>query len=319
MQRQTVLVVAAVVAAMATAWWLWPLQPIRSQPLASRPAPAPEPPPPPAAPAPSSVTRVAAVESSAAPPPAELPPSAVKPVEAAVQVAPPAPAPAPAPSPTPPAQAPVADAPTAPAQAEPEAQAPPDAAGATPGADAEEPSAIPPSADDTGDGGAAEAPATIDEDHAIDLFAERMAALEQAGDGEEEGESRDAAMQKEFDGRGDGGDDAATRARELRGHLQAWVAELPSDPPHDVLLASVECRTGSCRVLLAEGGVDLSGQPETPGSAAVNALQASFLALRSAEWWTSLQLGEASLSMHAADPATAPGYVLWTIYIGVAT
>lgn len=204
-------------------------------------------------------------------------------------------------------------------EAQPEQAAPADVADATPDAGAEESSTIPPGTDDAVDSDAADAPVVIDEDHAIDLFAERMAMLEQGGDGDEESESRDAAMQKEFDGRSDGGDDAATRARELRSHLRAWIAGLPSDPPHDVLLASVECRTGSCRVLLAERGVDLSGQPETPGNAAVNALQESFLALRSAEWWPALQLGEASLSMHAADPASAPGYVLWTIYIGTAT
>lgn len=316
MQRQTVLVVAALVATAATAWWLWPQGPIHPEPLPVRRTPAPvavAPPPvaPPAAPPSSPAAKGDAVQPSVPPPVAE-PAAQVPPLEGGA-------APAPAVeggTSTPPPAAEVADAQPAeaPAQPEAEAEAPAEVGDTASDAGPEDASNAPSDAPEAV-GGEADVPATIDEEHAIDLFAERMATLEQDAD---ESASRDAAMQREFDARGDGGDDAATRARELRSRLQAWIAGLPPDPPHDVLLASVECRTGSCRVLLAEGGVDLSGQAETPGKAAVNALQESFLALRSADWWPSLQLGDASLSMHAADHATAPGYMLWTIYINVA-
>jgi hypothetical protein len=286
MQRQTVLVVVAVLAAVATALWLWPLRPASSPPAAAAPSPAPAlaAPPVPTPKAPTAPVPAAPLPTVEAPP--------VAPVEAAKPAPPPVAAPKPETAVEP---APAGDAaPAIPAEGE--------AAGATdgsPDADAGEPAPAP----------------AIDEDHAIDLFAERMAALEQGG--EDDADRNDASQQKEFDGRGDGGEDAATRTRELRAHLQAWIAGLSPDHPHDVLLASVECRDGGCRVLVAEGGVDLSGQAETAGNAAVNSLQESFLALRSADWWQQLQLGEASLSRHAADPATAPGYVLWTIYIGV--
>jgi len=291
MQRQTVLVVVAVVAAGATALWLWPLRPASSPPAVAAPAPVIAAPPAPAA-APAAPAR-------AAPPPAvEAPPVA------AVEAAKPAPPPVAAPKPE------TAVAPPPPDDAAPpstgDAAAPIPAEGDVAGATDGTPKT---------DAGEAEPTPAIDEDHAIDLFAERMAALEQGGD--DEADRSDASQQKAFDGRGDGGEDAATRTRELRGHLQAWTAGLSPEHPHAVLLASVECRDGGCRVLVAEGGVDMSGQAESAGNAAVNSLQESFLALRSADWWQQLQLGEASLSMHAADAAVAPGYVLWTIYIDV--
>lgn len=290
MQRQTVLVVVAVLAAVATALWLWPSRPATPRPVAAT-AVAPAPAPvlaTPAAPAPSAPAVAVAV--AVAPPPAP-------PVEDAK------PAPAPLAVPPPPH--------AAPSKREIAAPVPTDAAPVT----AEGVANDADGSDEAVDSGESAPAAAIDEDHAIDLFAERMTALEQGGD---EADRNDASQQKTFDGRSDGGEDAATRTRELRAHLQAWIAALPPDHPHEVLLASVECRDGGCRVLVAEGGVDLSGQAETPGNAAVNSLQESFLALHSADWWQQLRLGEASLSMHAADPATAPGYVLWTIYIDVA-
>ncbi|HEY6941725.1 hypothetical protein [Dokdonella sp.] len=303
MQRQTLLVAAALTATVATALWLWSMR-----------APTPRPARVAAAAAPAAALTPAATPVAPAPAPPPIAAENALPPASAID---PSPAPAPADA-NPVSAAGVTSKPSTrrtPASADPPL-APGDTAVPSDPSDAAGSDASAP--DDAVDADtardAAESAPAIDEDQAIDLFAARMTALEQAGDGD--ADAADARLQKEFDAR-DEGDDAATRTRELRARLQAWIDGLSPDHPHDVLLASVECRSGSCRVLVAEGGVDLSGQAESPGGAAVNALQASFLALRATDWWPRLQLGEASMSMHAADPATAPGYVLWTIYIGV--
>ncbi len=144
-------------------------------------------------------------------------------------------------------------------------------------------------------------------DEAIDLFAERIATLEQDDD---PNNATDARLLNEFKSRADDEASSSQRVKVLQDHVSAWLAGFPAERADHLTLVSVECRTASCRILIAEQTTDFSG-------AAYDTFNSSFLLLVNEDWCTQLGLSLQGVSTHPADSG-ADGkhdYALWTIYL----
>ncbi|MET0225610.1 MAG: hypothetical protein ABW187_04145, partial [Dokdonella sp.] len=158
--------------------------------------------------------------------------------------------------------------------------------------------------------------APIDRNHAIDLFAEYLARLDEGGSSPSETDS--AQHLQAFAARADGGDDSQRIARELQTHLDEWLSQFPSERANHLALIAVECRIGACQVLLAESAVDFGS---AAGRAAIDSLTSGLIALMQMPWAQSLGLALLSSGMTAADADAdgRPRYSLWTIYLSVAS
>jgi len=156
--------------------------------------------------------------------------------------------------------------------------------------------------------------APVDRNHAIDLFAEHLAKLEQDGSGDpatQEGAQR----LRDFAARTDGGDDSQRLAQALKTRLEDWLAQFSAERANHLALISIECKVGQCQVLLAESSVDFGSEA---GRNAMD-LVPTLIALMQTPAWQPLGVAFAGSDMTAADadPQGVPRYALWTIYLSV--
>lgn len=323
MQRQTLLVSIAVFALLASAIWLFAAQgsaptPVTRQAIATTPH---------------------AVEATVKPPAADpdAPPPAAPP-----PVAPAVPAPAPAAASDPPAPA-AADEPSAEVEAEASADGPAasvvdsgekaDDAVAAPAAakpDDAAPAVVP--ASDAADGAAADvatgpdgaasaAGAAVDpphDDRAVDLFAERIAALEDAQGEDNAGDARAAAAQHAYEERDEGGDAAKAAQASVRDAFATWLSGLSFNGGHPSLIA-VDCRSGACRVLVAQAGVDFGGAAQLERESPVNAFTHALADFSQGAAWreAGFELLDSQMTAAGATQAHADDIALWTIYVRV--
>ncbi|MEO7326656.1 MAG: hypothetical protein ABIW82_17685 [Dokdonella sp.] len=147
-------------------------------------------------------------------------------------------------------------------------------------------------------------------DDAIDLFAERIAKLEQTSSSDA-ADASDARLLNDFNARAPDDEVAARRLKVLRDRLAGWLANFPPERADHMSLVSVECRTAECQILIAEETADVSPQLN-------ESFSASFSALVGEDWCKDLGLVPLSLAMHAAGGGTdgTPDHALWTIYLG---
>ena len=138
----------------------------------------------------------------------------------------------------------------------------------------------------------------VDADEAADLFA---GFLEKAAAGEMPAGVRLEKDFQSFDSRENGGDKERELERALRTRTEEWISSLPSELAVHVLLTSVECRVGMCRVLLAQTGVDFSAPPpnEAPESP-INQMQTASWSFFGGDWLSALGLHMVTNSMYAA-------------------
>lgn len=199
----------------------------------------------------------------------------------------------------------------------PSVAAPADSAPASSGeADATAPTSAPPAppsqdtatAADPAPGTAAPAADAAAHDEPIDLFAQRLAKLEQ-NDSTDPNDIAEARQLTDFKVRGE--DEAAPGlVQVLRQHLVAWLAGFPAERAQHLSLVSVECRAGACRMLIAESAADLSPASTVP-------FEQSLRALLDEGWCRSLGLALQHVSMHAAGgpPGGKADHALWTVYL----
>ena len=157
-------------------------------------------------------------------------------------------------------------------------------------------------ADETANDAAATDAATpgraVDADEAADLFA---GFLEKAAAGEMPAGVRLEKDFQSFDSRENGGDKERELERALRTRTEEWISSLPSELAVHVLLTSVECRVGMCRVLLAQTGVDFTAPPpnEAPESP-INQMQTASWSFFGGDWLSASGLHMVTNSMYAA-------------------
>lgn len=202
----------------------------------------------------------------------------------------------------------------------PRAAAPADSAPVSSGeADATAPTSAPPppppptsqdatTAADPAPGTTAPAADAVAHDEPIDLFAQRLAKLEQ-NDSTDPNDIAEARQLTDFKVRGE--DEAAPGlVQVLHQHVAAWLAGFPPERAQHLNLVSVECRAGACRMLIAESAADLSPASTVP-------FEQSLRALLDEGWCRSLGLALQHLSMHAAGgpPGGKADHALWTIYL----
>jgi hypothetical protein len=168
---------------------------------------------------------------------------------------------------------------------------------------------------------AATTPAPADpphEDRAIDLFAERIEALEDAQGEEDAQDAHAAAAQHAYDARDEGGD--ATKATQAKVHdvFASWLAGLQLDGGHPSLI-SIDCRSGACRVLIAQGGIDFSGAAQLERESPVNAFTRLLQEFSQSAAWSEAGFVLQDSQMKAAGgTADKPNDIaLWTIYLRV--
>ncbi|MEO5626614.1 MAG: hypothetical protein ABIQ70_11460 [Dokdonella sp.] len=147
-------------------------------------------------------------------------------------------------------------------------------------------------------------------DDAIDLFAERIAKLEQVSSSDP-ADANDARLLNDFNARAPDDEVAPQRVKVLRDRLSDWLANFPPERVDHMSLVSVECRTASCQILIAEETADVSPQLN-------DTFRASFSSFVSEDWCRDLGLMPQSLAMHAAGSGAdgKPDHALWTLYLG---
>jgi hypothetical protein len=195
--------------------------------------------------------------------------------------------------------------------------APADSAPASSGeADATAPTSAPPpppsqdttAAADSAPGTAAPAADAAAHDEPIDLFAQRLAKLEQ-NDSTDPNDIAEARQLTDFKVRGE--DEAAPGlVQVLHQHVVAWLVGFPAERAQRLSLVAVECRAGACQMLIAESAADLSPASTVPFEQALRALLDE-------GWCRSLGLALQHLSMHAAGgpPGGKADHALWTVYL----
>ena len=145
-------------------------------------------------------------------------------------------------------------------------------------------------------------------DEPIDLFAQRLAKLEQ-NDSTDPNDIAEARQLTDFKVRGE--DEAAPGlVQVLHQHVAAWLAGFPPERAQHLGLVSVECRAGACQMLIAESAADLSPASTVP-------FEQTLRALLDEGWCRSLGLALQHVSMHAAGgpPGGKADHALWTIYL----
>ena len=156
----------------------------------------------------------------------------------------------------------------------------------------------------------------IDRDQALDLFAQRIAKLERDESGEDS-DIQAAREQRRFKARADGGDASLRLEQTLSDRVNDQLAALAPDLADRLALIAVECRTGACRILIAQSGVDFQARQISNESSDTARVQGALFALANQAWWGELGLGFGSLGWSAAggDNAANHDYALWTIYV----
>lgn len=156
----------------------------------------------------------------------------------------------------------------------------------------------PPPSDEPG--GYAAPGSAVDTDHAADQFAQ---VFEYAAAGDVPDLQKDLA---EFEARESGDRRERELEQSLRMRVENWIAALPPNLAPHVLLVSVECRIGACRLLIAQSGVVHSYRTS------VNELMTAVQSLLDPAWLGSLGVRYVGLSVHpgAGGPADT---ALWML------
>jgi len=156
--------------------------------------------------------------------------------------------------------------------------------------------------------------APIDRNHAIDLFAEHLAKLEQDGNGDP-ATQESAQRLHDFAARANGGDDSQRLEQALKARLEDWLAQFSAERANHLALISLECKPGQCQILLAESSVDFTSDA---GRNAMD-LVPTLIALTQTPPWQPLGVAFSGSDMTAADADAdgVPRYALWTIYLSV--
>lgn len=322
MQRQTLLVCAAVLALLAcAAWFVSARAPAPTTRLAASAPPSPSP-----AGAPSP-------EPSPPPPP---PPAEHAAAPAPIVTATPTEAPAPTLTATPTESDGANDG-----AGQPPSDAMPDVAiGDAPPADAgprtatapEEGTAVGTPADKPADAAGSEPPGAEVHDaastppvdphdvRAADLFAQRIEALDD-GQGNDAQDARAAAAQSAYEAREEGGDAAKAMQALVHDVFANWLAGLPVDGNHHPSLISIDCRSGACRVLIAQSGIDFTGAAQLERESPVNAFSRALTEFSQGAAWNSagIALQDSQMSAAGGTAEKANDIALWTIYLRVAT
>lgn len=317
MQRQTLLVFAAVFALLACAAWFLSVREAprarAASPVAqlSSPAPAPS----------SRAVPATPVPTPAPASPAAMPPPAIAATpteddgvkddagEAPIDSAP---------------EDKVAEAPPDDAAGAQAAQAPPEGTGnSDTSPSAGTPAAAADTASPTSEGAVHDAPspAATPDPHdvrAADLFAQRIGALDD-GHGDNAQDAAAAAAQQAYEARDEGGDVAKATQAIVHDLFANWLATLPLESSHASLI-SIDCRDGACRVLVAQTGVDFTGAAQLERESPVNAFRRLLADFSRAAAWSDagLSLQDNQMSAAGATADKPNDIALWTIYLRVA-
>lgn len=158
----------------------------------------------------------------------------------------------------------------------------------------------------------------IDRDHAMDLFADRIAKLEEDSSDAEPDISAARDLRR-FHALPDGGDPARQTERVLSDHLDEWLDSFPADRVDHLVLVSVQCRSGSCQILIAGNDINFMFSANDKDESFLDMFEQSFLALSGQAWWQEMGLQFMGISTNAAGKGSPPDYALWTIYLDIPT
>ena len=174
-----------------------------------------------------------------------------------------------------------------------------------------------------GEGAAHDAPspgATPDphDIRAADLFAQRIGALDDSH-GDDAQDAHAAAAQQAYEARDEGGDVAKATQAIVRDLFANWLANLQLESSHPSLI-SIDCRDGACRVLIAQAGVDFTGAAQLERESPVNAFRRLLVDFSRAAGWSDagLTLQDSQMSAAGGTAEKANDIALWTIYVSVA-
>jgi len=143
---------------------------------------------------------------------------------------------------------------------------------------------------------------------AVDLFAEKTLQLEDKfSDDPGADEAPETRALHQFRDREE--DQSAPESEQTIGdHLREWMAAFPPEVADRLVLVSVECRLGACRILIAELSIDMVHQATSLGANAINALFAQ-------GWWQQDFVSHDVTTETIPDqPGATIGHALLTIY-----
>ena len=143
---------------------------------------------------------------------------------------------------------------------------------------------------------------------AVDLFAEKTLQLEDRfSDDPDAEEAPETHTLHQFRDREDD-DNAPDSERTIGDHLREWMRTFPPEVADRLVLVSVECRVGACRILIAELAIDMEHQATAMG---VTALTALFVQ----PWWQQDFIGQdVTTETHPDQPGATIGHAMLTIY-----
>jgi hypothetical protein len=167
----------------------------------------------------------------------------------------------------------------------------------------------------------APSPATITDPHddrAADLFAQRIEALDDPHIDDAQ-DARAAAAQQAYEARDEGGDAAKATQAILHDVFAGWLASLHLDSSHPSLI-SIDCRSGACRVLIAQAGIDFAGAAQLERESPVNAFSRALTEFSQGAVWNDagLALQDSQMTAAGGSAEKANDIALWTIYVRVA-
>jgi hypothetical protein len=172
-----------------------------------------------------------------------------------------------------------------------------------------------------GDGAhAAPSPATTADPHdvrAADLFAQRIEALDDPHRDDAQ-DAHAAAAQQAYEARDEGGDVAKATQAIVHDVFANWLAGLHMDSSQPSLI-SIDCRSGACRVLIAQAGIDFSGAAQLERESPVNAFSRALTELSQGAAWSDagLALQDSQMTAAGGTAEKANDIALWTIYLRV--
>lgn len=156
----------------------------------------------------------------------------------------------------------------------------------------------------------------VDADRVADLYAHLFETTESSDDQVDAHEKQEL---RDFDAREAGGENERDLERTLRERFGEWMATLPAELAPHVLLASVDCHVGQCRVLLAQNAADFSVSASQESGSAINAMQSAIWSFLGGGLMDELHLRLISSSRSAASSAQQgpPDTALWVLLLEV--
>jgi hypothetical protein len=143
---------------------------------------------------------------------------------------------------------------------------------------------------------------------AVDLFADKTLQLEDKfSDDPAAEEAPETRSLHDFRDREED-EKAPDSEREIGDHLREWMATFPPEVADRLVLVSVECRLGACRILLAEVSIDMQYQATSLGTTAMSALFAQ------AWWQQDFVSHDVTTEVVPDHPGATDGHALLTLY-----